>query len=137
MKTIKLSVRFLPVITLFIFLISCRNDLNNNSNDFLVLVDSINAPDTVRYSAPFDINFYGTVGFNTCERFISFKVTIQDNDINIEAWGTSEFKPGQCPDSLVLLNGQNLNLAIPSPGTYTIVVQEPVDFVLVKQLIVK
>jgi hypothetical protein len=139
MKTIKISVRFLSVITAIICLSSCRdvlNTTNNNDNSFLVLVDSIDAPDTVRYAAPFDINFFGTVGFNTCERFITFNVTKQDNDINIEAWGTSDFKPGQCSDSLVTMEGQKLNLTIPSPGTYRIVIEEPVDYILVKQIIV-
>jgi hypothetical protein len=136
MKTISTYVRFLSVIALFISLLSCRNDLNNNTTDFLILVDSIKAPDTVRYLASFDIDFFGTVGFNTSNKFISFNVIKKDNDISIETWGTSDYKPGQCSDTLITLDGQKLHLTLPSPGVYKITVIEPLDFTLVKQITV-
>ena len=100
------------------------------------MVDSIKAPDMVSHTAQFDIDFFGTVGFNTCYKFISFNVVRKDYDIRIETWGTSDYMSGQCADALVTLEGQKLDMTLSSPGIYKITIVEPADFTLVKLITV-
>ena len=73
--------------TICVKLISCNNDLSS-INDYLIEVDSINAPDSVISDKPFDVIFFGIVGLNTCQMFKTFNISYNDNDVNIEAWGT-------------------------------------------------
>lgn len=134
MKTIKPYIWFLSIITTFIVIISCQNDLST-SRDFLIKVDSIHFPDSVASNTPFNIEFFGTIGFNGCTKFKSFLPVYKDNKYTIGAWGTYDDKSGQCPDMLVLLDGKKLNLTVPSPGIYLIVIQEPDNSSLVVQII--
>jgi len=136
MKTNVSALGLLSIIVIGLSLLSCHND-SENSNDFIIRVDSVKIPYVVSSATPFDIVFYGTIGFNSCYSFKTFNRAITDNDIKIEAWGTLDYIEGKCPEGLVSLNGQILTLTIPLPGTYRIVIKEPEDYTLVKQITVK
>jgi hypothetical protein len=105
-------------------------------NDFLIKVDSIHCPDSVIANVSFDIEFYGTVGFNDCFRFKTFNPKINDKKTTIQTWGTYD-NTSDCHEALVLLNGQKLSMRIPYVGTYIIEVSEPNTTILKKLILVK
>jgi hypothetical protein len=136
MKTNISVLGLIPVIAICLSFLSCHNNLDTSS-DFIIRVDSVKIPNAVSSTTPFDIVFFGTIGFNCCYSFKTFNRVVKDNDIKIEAWGTLDYKEGKCPEGLVSLNGQILKLTIPLTGTYRIVIKEPEDYTLVKQITVK
>jgi hypothetical protein len=138
MKILKKSTYSLSLaigIMIFIGLLSCHDD-SSSSNDFLVKVDSFRVADAVTSATPFNVDFYGTIGLNGCYSFKTFNRVVKGNDITIEVWGTFDYKTGSCPEELVLLNGIKLNLTFPIPGTYRIIIKEPADYSLVRQITV-
>jgi hypothetical protein len=103
--------------------------------DFLIKVDSIHLPNTFTSNIPFDIEFFGTIGFDECHSFKSFNQIINSNIITVEAWGTFDNKPDICPEAKITLDGHKLNMTIPFPGIYTIRIKEP-GYYLVNQIVV-
>jgi hypothetical protein len=134
MITVKSYIRLLSLITFSIICLSCHNDLSSSS-DFLIKVDSINVPKSVNSETPFDIEFFGTIGFDGCTEFKTFNQIYDNNDITIEAWGTYNNQT-KCPTVMVSLDGQKLNLTIYSRGVYTILIREPDSFSIVRQITV-
>jgi hypothetical protein len=136
MVPIKRYIRLLAVIAVFIMILSClRNP--STGNDFLIKVDSFNIPATISSGTPFDIEFFGTIGFDQCTKFKTFNQIYKNSNITIELWGTYDNNEGACVPDLIYMNGQKLNLTIPLPGEYTIKIIEPNDYILIKQIIVK
>ena len=129
------SLSLVIVIVIFIGLLSCHVD-SSSSNDFLVQVDSFKVADAVTSATPFNVDFYGTIGLNGCYSFKTFNQVVKGNDITIEVWGTFDYKTGSCPEELVSLNGIKLNLTIPFPGAYRIIIKEPAGYSLVRQITV-
>lgn len=127
----------LLIIPGILFTISACVDKLKSQNDFLIPVDSVQIPEVITANTPFDIKFFGTIGANGCHSFKTFNRTIKKNEIIIEAWGTFDDKEADCPQVMVTLDGQILNMTIPNPGIYLIRISEPYDFVLVKQITVK
>jgi hypothetical protein len=109
--------------------------IRDSSSDFLIKVDSINVPKSVNSETPFDIEFFGTIGFDGCTEFKTFNQIYDNNDITIEAWGTYNNQT-KCPTVMVSLDGQKLNLTIYSRGVYTILIREPDSFSIVRQITV-
>jgi hypothetical protein len=134
MKTFKSVLLFTMIITLCFFLKSCLKEPSIYS-DFLIKVDSIHVRDTLASAVPFDIEFFGTIGYNGCNSFKTFDQTINDKDIKIGAWGTYENKSA-CPSVMVFLNGQKLNMTIPFAGIYNITISEPDNSYLVRKIVV-
>jgi len=134
-KNLPLSLLLL-VLIIIITLGSCIEDPPALDN-YLIQVDSIHLPDNITADNPFFIEFYGIVGFDGCHSFENFNLTYKNNDIYIETWGFFDNKAGTCPDVVVMLNGQKLNITIPFPGTYTLFIVEPYGYDLVKQIVVK
>ena len=135
MKTIKINADFLLVAAICLIFLSCRSQLSDSS-DFLIKVDSIISPASVSADTAFDIEFFGTVGYDECTVFKTFRKINNNNDIIVEAWGTYDNKDGKCPPAMISLNGQKLNLSISLPGIYRILVNEPGEYKLVRQIIV-
>jgi len=135
MKILKSSLIISAFSAIFLMLISCH-DNSNKGNDFLVKVDSIRIPSVVNAGVSFDIDFFGTIGFDGCVGFKTFNRTIKGNEITVETWGTFNDFNGNCPDMLVVLDGQKLTMTIADPGTYKIMIKEPGNYALVKQIVV-
>ena len=133
---IRTSISLLTAFAACIMLFSCHLDQNGN-NDFLIKVDSIHAPDTVDSNTAFDIVFFGTIGFDECTSFKSFNQTKDNNDVDIEAWGTYDSTPAVCPPALITLDGQKLSMSLPFPGVYRILIKDPGPITLVKKIVVK
>ncbi|HUX59375.1 MAG TPA: hypothetical protein VMV77_20550 [Bacteroidales bacterium] len=135
MKKIKSFFLFLMVITISFFLRSCLSE-PYSYQDFLIKVDSIQIPDTITLNIPFDIKFFGTIGFDGCYSFKTFNQTVIDNDITIETWGTYENINGTCPTVIVSLDGQKLNMTFHTPGIYNFNIIQPDNTSLVRQITV-
>lgn len=90
----------------------------------LVMVDSISAPEVVKAHEPFDIGFYGVVGYNGCYDFSHFKVKKKDTIINIEAWARYESMSNICPDIMKYLHNSKLKYKIEDSGIYTLKVKK-------------
>jgi hypothetical protein len=116
--------------------LSCKDDLSS-TNDYLVQVDSIHVQDTVISDKALNVVFFGIVGLNTCQRFKTFNINYNNNDVQIEAWGTDNSNGGVCGEGIVYLNGQQVTLNLYPAGTYRILITEPNGTTLVKQIIVK
>lgn len=116
-------------------IVSCKKDLSTSS-DFLIAVDSIQVPGVVNSAKPFNVEFFGTISFNGCVSFKTFNTVINKNEIIIEAWATYDKNDRTCPDVMVYLNGQKLNLTIPFPGSYYIIIKGPGGAVLSRQITV-
>ncbi len=133
MRKIKSAVLLLSMSLIFISVYSCLKG-PFTSSDFMIQVDSIHVADTVRSNTPFSVDFFGTIGFDGCFNFKTFKKNIQDSIISVEAWGSYEKMDGQCPTELVTLQGRKLSMSIPIPGNYILIVKEPDYSVLVKRI---
>ncbi len=105
--------------------------------DYLVQVDSIHVSDTVTAGEPFDIEFYGTIGFDMCHSFKVFNQSVNGNNISIQTWGTFDNSAEACPEALVLLDGQKLSMTLKIPGIYNLLIVEPAAYSLKKQIVVK
>jgi hypothetical protein len=136
MKALKSILLFMVIIMLGYSLRSCLNDSYSYS-DFMIKVDSIHVADTVTLNTPFDIEFFGIIGFNGCCSFKTFNQSITDNDITIEAWGVFENKNGICPTVLVFLDGQKVNMTIRLPGIYNIKIRQPDNSSIVRKITVE
>jgi hypothetical protein len=123
------------IMTLFICgFFSCLNNNSINTNDFLIKVDSVKVPETVISGTPFNIQFFGTIGFDDCTSFKTFNQAILEKDINIEAWGTFEYKNRTCNPALVTLDGYTISMTLYNPGVYRLLITEPGNYTLVKEL---
>jgi hypothetical protein len=105
--------------------------------EFLVAVDSIHAPDTVNSNIPFEIEFFGTIGWDGCYFFSKFNQVMSGEDLQIEAWAIYDNHDRVCSSTEVSLDGQKMTATIPTPGTYRIKVSQPYYTHLIKQIIVR
>jgi len=133
----RLSIGLFIALTICVMIVSCSDDNSGGNAHFLIKVDSIHCPDSVTANTPFDIEFFGVVGFNGCYSFKTFNQHIFDYDIQIEAWGTYDNSSGVCPEVLVLLNGQKLGMTFAKPGLYRIEITEPDNTIIIKNVLVK
>lgn len=131
----RLYLLFILVILSLVGFFSCLKD-SNNTNDFLIRVDSVKAPEIVTSGIPFDIQFFGTIGFDDCTSLLNINQVIIENDINIEALGRFEYKNRTCNSTLVTLNGIKLSIKLSVPGVYRLLIAEPENSTLVKAITV-
>jgi hypothetical protein len=117
-------------------LLSCNND-SFSTNDYKIKVDSIHSPDSVLSNKPFEVVFYGIVGLNKCQQFKTFNIVYNNNDVNIEAWGTDNSNGTPCGEGIIYLDGRKVTISLFRQGSYRVVVNEPNDLTLVKQIVVK
>jgi hypothetical protein len=135
MKICKSLFLFIMIITICFIISSCLSD-SYTHEEFLIKVDSIHLADTTTSNTPFDIEFFGTIGWDGCYSFSGFNQTFNNNDIIIEALGSYDNKDRKCPSVMVSLDGHKLNATIPHPGIYNIKVAQPDNSSLVKQITV-
>jgi hypothetical protein len=135
MLTKKSYFLFLSVLIVSLSFSACHLESDTN-NDFLIKVDSIHTPAIINSGKPFNVVFYGTVGFNVCYSLTNFDYDYNGNDIDIQVRGTFSYKEGKCPEGIVTINGQELSLTVQLPGDYRIIILQPDNSVLIKQITV-
>jgi len=135
MKTYRIQFLLIGAFAICFIAVSCANKISSY-DDFVIKVDSIHLPVTVAADSSFDIEFYGTVGFNGCVSFKTFDRTVRNNEITIKTIGT--YSNSQvCPTVMVYLDGQKLNMTIPFPGVYNVKVVQPTGGSLSRQITVR
>jgi hypothetical protein len=100
MKKITTLILSSAILILFISIGSCTRE-PAPLKDYLVQVDSIHVADTVAAGEPFEIEFYGTIGFDMCHSFKVFNQSVNGNNISIQTWGTFDNSAEACPEALV------------------------------------
>lgn len=117
-----------PVIVSVVFLllinVSCQKEIDTEYNYFVIPIDSVIVPDTVKINKSFEIAFFGLVGTNGCYRFSEFILQKQNNEITIEVWGKIRKGAQICPDEMVYLRGKKMNYSLPEPGEYQLKVKQ-------------
>ena len=134
MRTFRLFKNLSLIILATNFLLSCNHE--SGYRLFLVKVDSIQVSNAPVANSPFDINFYGTIGWNGCYSFSNFNVQQDNLNILIEAWGRVD-KATICPTVMVYLTGHNVTYTVQIPGTYNIKIKQPDNSYLEKQIAIK
>jgi len=133
MLTNKSYILLLSILIVSLSFSAC-NLKSDTNNDFLIKVDSIHTPEIINSGRPFNLVFYGTIGFNECYSLTNFDLGYDRNDIIIQVWGKFDYKEGKCPEGIVTINGQEYQTTIYLPGNYRIVIFEPDNSVLIKQI---
>ena len=134
MKTLKHAVAF--CLLSLVVITSCgKNDYSVNS--FLISTDSIKIPERIVANTPFDILMFGTVGTNGCNKFSHFEVAKNSKEIKVEIWGEFKSYSGICPEMMVYLGGEKLNLRLDESGTYVLKIKQMNGTFLEKHIIVE
>ncbi len=117
----------LPVSISAVFMLnSCKldNPSDMQYTEFVMQIDSILYPDTVRVGNFLPIQFYGPIGPNGCYSFLRFSGSVNNRDINITAYG-KKLDGDICTQKPQYLNGVILSVSQLEKGTYIIHVHEP------------
>ena len=102
---------------------------------YMISIDSVAAPDTVRVKTLFNINLYGYVGPNKCyadEK--SYSYINEKNEFIIEAWGKYSYVGKVCEDGVVLMDA-TVETSCPTAGTYVIKGTQPSGYFVEKTII--
>ncbi len=104
---------------------------------YLIKIDSLHAPDTVRVKTLFIIEIYGYVGPSKCYNFEkAYNYTNDQNEITIEAWGKYAYYGDPCEEGIMLMD-HKVELAVSSAGNYLIKGVQPNGLFVEKKLVVK
>ena len=131
-----ISLSLITIILLFIFSYSCIKE-PAPLKDYLIHVDSIHVADVVSAGVPFDIEFFGIIGFDECHSFKVFNQMYNGNNITVQVWGTFDNSAETCPEALVSLDGKKLTMKLSTPGYYNLNIAEPSGFSIYKKIIVQ
>jgi hypothetical protein len=87
---------------------------------YLISIDSLYAPDTVKIKTLFDVEVFGLVGPSKCYAFERlYSSGNNNNEIFIEAWGNYTYVGDPCVDEKVLLQ-ESIEISVSVPGIYTL-----------------
>ncbi len=112
----------LPLVVLF--LAACGENRFFQSQEFQVVVDSVQVPEAIAGGQPFNVVFYGGIGNSDCFSFSRF-VTEQDaTRLAVAAVGLYQ-TTGVCNPAEVLLDGETLEVAPPFDDPFRVVVYQP------------
>jgi hypothetical protein len=135
MKKFKSLFSLLVILTSSYLLVSCHLT-NVIHQSYLIKVDSIHVPEAVASKTPFEIELFGIVGTSGCHSLESVQNNMTtNNDIVIEVWGTFNSDSEACPAVMVYLD-KKVEMTLSTPGTYHLLIKQPDNTYLEKQLIV-
>lgn len=115
-----------PLLFMSIFLWGgCKLDSPSNTQytEFVMEIDSIIHPDTIRLGSSLPIKFYGTIGPDGCYSFSRFDGHFEGKNILITAYGRKSDET-VCPDVMQYLQGLTLTVNQLDTGRYIIHVQQ-------------
>ena len=107
-------------------LLGCSVPQDPTVREFVIHVDSVEAPATVRFDEPLELKFYGTIGSNLCYAFDRFEGEQSGSRLELTLWGRSEFSANEsCPTAISRLEGRSFVKAAPHLHPVTVVVHQP------------
>jgi hypothetical protein len=126
----------ITVIILLFYLSSCSLD-TKTVEPYVIVVDSIIAPDTVNIKTIFEIRLLGIVGPNSCYSVEKAYCSVNDQkEITIEVMGRYLYEGAVCAEGVVNLDTK-VETNVPSPGIYTIKTHQKNSTYLEKKLVAR
>ncbi len=109
-----------------LFFGSCKQDNLNlpKYKEFVMQIDSIQMPATLKLGQSLKIKFYGTIGPDGCYVFSRFAPKAQGKNITITVYGKHEEK-SVCPQVISRLEGGLLEVNLLDTGRYVVHVSNP------------
>jgi len=100
---------------------SCKLDYPSvpHYTEFILQIDSITHPDTIRLGSLLPIRFYGTIGQDGCYSFSRFDGNLVGKMINVTAYGKKSDNQ-VCTQQEQYLDGRTLNVIQLDTGMYVI-----------------
>lgn len=121
---------FLILVPLFltvIFMVNgCKldNPSNTHYTEFVIQIDSITHPNTVKLGSSLQIKFYGTIGPDGCYSFSRFDGGVEGKTINVTVYGRKSDED-VCTQQVQYLSGATLNVNQLDTGRYILHVHQP------------
>jgi len=105
---------------------ACESEKGPEYGFYRIPVDSIQVAEDIQAGEPFEIRFYGVVGTDGCHRFSRFDTEMNAAMLWVEVWGRRATGENiACPDVMVFLDGQPLELTVDQPGEYVLEIRQP------------
>ncbi len=108
----------------FLVLVACGENRFFQSQEFPLVVDSIQAPEVISGVQPLNVVFYGDIGPSDCFSFSRFFTAQTADRLEVVAIGRYT-TTGQCNPAEVILDGEQLEAAPPFTDPFTVVVYQP------------
>jgi hypothetical protein len=107
----------------------CKKDDDNDTNEYLIQIDSIQIPDTIDFGSLLDVDFYGLVGTTDCHAFSRFEqlepvASDPQNSIRIQTLGVYNDN-GNCQSQDVYMNPATLQIAGMFAGNFLVLAVQP------------
>ncbi len=117
---------FAGILLIALFFGSCRQDTYDlpKYTEFVMQIDSIQMPSTLKLGQSLKIKFYGTIGPDGCYVFSRFDPKAEGKTITVTAYGKHEEK-SVCPDVISRLEGALLEVNLLDTGRYVVHVSQP------------
>ena len=122
---------------MFVFLFfTCSVIPDENSELFIVKVDSIQVPSIIEKDDTLRIRCYGTIGTNGGYSFAYFEDELEPLELELTVWG--KYNPVRAhTDVMVYLEGREYRLVVTRRGQLEIRVHQPDGSVLKRTVLVK
>jgi len=102
----------------------CKKDNEPDSVEYVIKVDSIVHPDTIKVGEKLEVYFYGVVGPNDCYEFLRFVPGFGPNAINFTLYGLQTLR-SDCEGDPIYMNGGGVALQDMTVGDWSIQVNQP------------
>jgi len=129
---IKIVVPVFMFVASLLFITNCKK---NTETRFLIKVDSVQMPDTIRFGDTLTIALFGTIGSNGCYSFDKIEPVFEDTTITVKVWGINS-GADVCPEVMVYLDGMKLSFTNFQQGRYQVVFIQPDDGKLERSVVV-
>ncbi len=135
MKTIKKFTIVMCFLSFIGGMTSCEKKTNVDEL-FLISVDSIKLPEKIIANTSFNVLCFGTIGVNGCKSFSHFETEKLNNIITVETWGKFCENSSVCPDVMMYLEGEKLNLML-EKGSYLLKMKRNDGTYLERQILIE
>ena len=114
------------MLTVIFFFGNCKQDNLNppKYTEFVMQIDSIQMPATLKLGQSLRIKFYGTIGPDGCYVFSRFAPQAQGKNITVTVYGKHEEK-SLCPQVVSRLEGGLLQVNLLDTGRFVVHVSNP------------
>ena len=91
---------------------------------FLIRIDSIAHPASIRYDDSLTILLYGTIGADSCTVFSHIDETKKPLDVELTVWG-KHYLDSTCATRMIALNGRQYKTLTNMTGWFKIHIRQP------------
>lgn len=109
---------------LLLFVVACEDPMALERT-FVVHVDTVEAPASVRFEAPLSLRFQGVIGPDLCHHFERFDAVQTESRLDLTVIGRYDNPGGVCPTALAELRGREYVKPPPHADPVRVVVHQP------------